>query len=81
MSRDGLHARPAAAFVRCARSFTSEIEILKGGQSYSANSILDVLTANMQCGVAFTLRASGQDAAEAVKAISELLIEFQRQDA
>jgi phosphotransferase system HPr (HPr) family protein len=81
LNRDGLHARPAAAFVRCARGFSSEIEILKDDHAYSAISILDVLTANLRHGAKFSLRASGPDAEDAVKQLSELLHEFQRQDA
>ncbi len=75
----GLHARPAAAWVRCARGFDSEIEILKEGQSFAAQSIFGVLTANLGQGATFTLRATGDDAAAAVQALGELLEEFERQ--
>lgn len=80
LNRDGLHARPAAAFVRCARGFDSDVEILKDGESFSAQSILDVLTANLRRGSIFTLRATGGDAEEVLAKLSELLKEFHRRD-
>lgn len=75
----GLHARPAAAWVRCARSYTSTIEIVREGNSFSAQSIFGVLSANLNQGATFTLRASGPDAAAAVETLSALLAEFDAQ--
>jgi len=79
-NRQGIHARPAAAFVRCAREFESSVEIVKDGQSYSAKSILAVLTANLNTGVAFTLRAEGADARQVVSRIAELLVQLGKED-
>ncbi len=46
----GLHARPAAEFVRMANVFRSEIWLVKGKQKFSATSIVEVLTADLCCG-------------------------------
>ena len=46
----GLHARPAAEFVRAANLFRSQIWIIKGEERFSAKSIIEVLTANLNCG-------------------------------
>ena len=46
----GLHARPAALFVRCVIRFESTITIWKGQENFSAASLLEVLTANLDCG-------------------------------
>lgn len=70
---EGIHARPAAAFVRCARAFQCQIEIVKDASSYSAKSILSVLTANLQRGTTFTLRATGHDAQQALEQLSALV--------
>jgi phosphocarrier protein HPr len=43
----GLHARPAAQFVRCVIRFKSTITIWKGEEKFSAASLLEVLTANL----------------------------------
>jgi len=76
----GLHARPASEFVKCARKFKSRIVIRKDGQEYSAESILDVLSANLDCGSRMLLSVDGPDAAEAVEELGQLLVEFKKQE-
>lgn len=76
----GLHARPAAEFVRCARKFKSTVQLLKNGEEYSAASILDVLSANLDCGSKMILRAEGPDAETAIAELSQLMHEFVRQE-
>jgi len=76
----GLHARPAAEFVRCARKFKSTIMIRKDGAEYSAASILDILSANLDCGSRMTVIAEGRDAEEALNQLSELMVQFQKQE-
>jgi trehalose 6-phosphate synthase len=77
----GIHARPAAAWVRCARGFTSKLEIIRDGQAFSAQSISDMLTLNLQQGATFILRATGPDAATAVQALHNLLAQLASGDA
>lgn len=72
----GLHARPAAQFVKRARSFRSEIWIVKDGKRYSAASLIDILRANLDCGATATLEAHGVDAEEALERLEKLLAEF-----
>jgi phosphotransferase system HPr (HPr) family protein len=72
----GLHARPAAEFVRCARDFESEITIQKEGQAYAAKSIIEVLTANLDCGTRIELEAIGPDEREALEQLAALLQKF-----
>jgi phosphotransferase system HPr (HPr) family protein len=69
----GMHARPAAEFVRKASSFRSEIWLIKNEARFSASSVIDVLRANLECGAAIRLEAYGVDAAEAVVALEILL--------
>jgi phosphocarrier protein HPr len=76
----GLHARPAAQFVKHARRFRSEISLLKDGARYSAASLIDVLRANLDCGATATLEAHGVDADEAVEQLDKLLGELHRFD-
>jgi len=76
----GLHARPAAQFVKHARSFRSEIWLLKEGKRYSASSLIDVLRANLDCGATATLEAYGVDAEEALERLKELLAKFHEHD-
>jgi phosphotransferase system HPr (HPr) family protein len=72
----GLHARPAAEFVRVANSFRSEITLIKGEQRFSAASLIDVLRANLDQGASATLEARGADAEAAITRLEKLLIEF-----
>lgn len=79
-NRLGLHARPAAEFVRAARNFKATVRIHKEGNIYSASSILDVLMANLDCGSCFLLEADGVDAHVAVEHLKTLLAAFKDQE-
>lgn len=76
----GLHARPASEFVRCVLGFQCEVSIHKDGQRYSAASILEVLSANLDCGALITLEATGPDEAAALDRLAQLLVEFREQE-
>jgi phosphocarrier protein HPr len=76
----GLHARPAAQFVKRVRSFRSEIWVVKGGKRFSASSLIDVLRANLDCGATATLEAHGVDADEALEDLEKLLAEFHNKE-
>ena len=74
----GLHARPAAEFVRVANGFRAEITLIKDEQRFSASSLIDVLRANLDCGATAMLEARGADAEAAVTRLEKLLIEFRK---
>ena len=76
----GLHARPAAEFVRAAQKFKSEIMIRKNDEPFSAESILEVLTANLDFGSKMTIEAIGPDAEKALDHLEWLLGEFREQE-
>ncbi|PYJ16855.1 MAG: phosphocarrier protein HPr [Verrucomicrobia bacterium] len=76
----GLHARPAAQFVKRANSFRSEIWVVKDGKRYSATSLIDILRANLDCGATATLEAHGVDAEEALEDLEKLLAELHEKD-
>ena len=76
----GLHARPAAQFVKRVRSFRSEIWVVKEGKRFSGSSLIDVLRANLDCGATATLEAHGVDADEAVADLEKLLAEFHKNE-
>ena len=80
MNELGLHARPAAQFVRAAQGFKSRIWLVKGDERFSAASILEVLTANLNCGDRAIIEAEGPDAAQAVVRLHELIREFGEQE-
>ncbi len=69
----GLHARPAAEFVKLASRFESEIRLAKDGEAVNGKSIMGVMTLAAECGAELTLRADGSDAEAAVTALEELV--------
>ena len=76
----GLHARPAALFVRWVSRFRSTITIWKGEQKFSAASLLEVLTANLDCGARVVLEAIGSDEREALDKLELLLLGFRDEE-
>lgn len=72
----GLHARPAAVFVKEAARFQSSIRVrnLTCGSDWSnAKSILGVLTLGVQKDHEIELQIEGQDEEEAVGSLAELI--------
>ena len=76
----GLHARPAALFVRCAIRFKSTITVWKGEEKFSAASLLEVLTANLDCGARVVLEAVGSDEREALRELEALLLRYRDEE-
>lgn len=72
-NRSGLHARPAAIFVKTCRSFRSNIKVFKGGKQADAKNILQVLALGVDVGDEITLEINGEDENEAFKTLIELL--------
>jgi len=72
-NRLGLHARPAAAFVKLASGFESEIVVSKEGLEVNGKSIMGVLMLAAERGTELTVRAEGSDATEAVAALTDLV--------
>ncbi|MDI1462531.1 HPr family phosphocarrier protein [Catellatospora sp. KI3] len=64
-----LHARPAGQVVRAAARFSSDVEISFGGRTASARGILGLLALGATAGQTVTVRATGDDAPEALAAI------------
>ena len=69
----GLHARPAALFVRTANRFQSDITIQKGKQKVNGKSIMGVMMLAAGPGSHLTIRISGPDALHAMAEIEKLM--------
>ncbi|MGA0334563.1 MAG: HPr family phosphocarrier protein [Kiritimatiellia bacterium] len=69
----GLHARPAALFVKCASEFDAVIMVEKDGISVSGKSIMGLLTLEGHQGCTLVVEASGPQAEEAMLALAELI--------
>ena len=69
----GLHVRPSAEFAGTASKFKSRVSVLKDGQTVNAKSSIDLLTLAAVSGTRLMLRAEGDDADQAVEALSKLI--------
>lgn len=72
----GLHARPAAAFVKAAAGFVSQITVenlTKGKGPVNAKSILALLSVAVQMQDQIRITATGSDEATAVATLSTLI--------
>lgn len=72
-NRLGLHARPAAEFVKVASRFEASIKLNKDGLEVNGKSIMGVMTLAAECGSDVCLSAIGVDAEAAVDALAEVL--------
>lgn len=69
----GLHARAAAQLVKLANRFRCDVGVVKDGQEVNGKSIMGVLMLAATQGSTIEVRAEGDDAEAALKAIAELV--------
>ena len=69
----GLHARAAAAFVKCAEEFDAEVTVERLGQVVSGCSIMGLMMLAASKGTTIKVCATGNQAQEAIKSISLLV--------
>jgi len=69
----GLHARPAAEFVKLASRFQSNVSLTKEDQLVNGKSILGVMTLAAEYGSELIIRADGPDADDAAVALAQLV--------
>jgi phosphocarrier protein HPr len=69
----GLHARPAALFVKTASRFESDITVEKDGNTVSGKSIMGLMTLEAGLGSVLTVTAEGVDAEEALNELQNLV--------
>ena len=71
----GMHARPAALFVKTASRFESDITVEKDDMSVSGKSIMGLMTLEASIGTTLKITATGLDAQEA---LDELQLLFEK---
>lgn len=69
----GLHARAAAAFVKVANRFQSEILVQKDSTKVNGKSIMGVLMLAAAKGTSIEVIARGHDCREALEALEKLI--------
>jgi len=73
VNRLGLHARAAAKLVQTASKFRSDVVLEREGQIANGKSIMGVLMLAAAQGTELKVRATGEDAEEAIAAVGSLI--------
>jgi phosphocarrier protein HPr len=69
----GMHARPAAEFVKLAGRFKSAVEVKKDDLAVNGKSIMGVMMLAAECGSSLTIKVDGEDAEQAMEALLALV--------
>ena len=69
----GLHARPAGRFVQLAGNFEAEVSVGRGAEWVSGSSVLSILSLAATQGTVLLVRARGESAEEAVRAMGAVI--------
>ena len=69
----GVHARPAAMFVKVANKFESDIYVEKDGETVNGKSIMGLMMLAAGPGSKLHVRAAGTDATQALNELEALL--------
>ena len=73
INRLGLHARPAAIFVRIASRYRSEIWVEKEGEQINGKSIMGLMMLAAGQGSKLLIRCEGPDADKAMQDLEDLI--------
>jgi len=73
INQHGLHARPAAQFVKIAGKFSSEIKVIKDGLEVNGKSIMGIMMLAAEPDSEIQLIIEGEDEKEAFSALKELI--------
>ena len=69
----GIHARPAAMFVKTANLFSCDIFVEKDGEKVNGKSIMGLMMLAAGPGSKLTVHAHGQDASQAIAELETLI--------
>ena len=72
-NRNGLHARPAALFVKISSRFHSEVWVEKDGEKVNGKSIMGLMMLAAGKGSVLRVTAEGEDAALVMKELEHLI--------
>lgn len=70
---EGLHARPAADFVKLANSFRSVVKVRLNGREVNGKSIMSVMGLGANAGAHVELLVEGEDEQQAYDALTAFL--------
>jgi phosphocarrier protein len=73
LNEEGMHARPAGAFVKVANEFKSSVEVKVNGLTKNGKSIMGLMSLGLQKDSEITVVTKGEDEAEAMKKLGFLI--------
>jgi phosphocarrier protein len=73
LNKQGIHARPAARFVKTANQFVSDVFVEKDGEKINGKSIIGLMMLAAGPGSKFTVHVCGADALKAMAEIEALV--------
>jgi len=73
LNQTGLHARPAASFVKTASRYKSEVWVEKDGEEVNGKSIMGLMMLAAGMGSKLEVRAEGPDAEEVLGELKKLV--------
>ena len=73
LNKLGIHARPAAQFVKMANSFEANVFVEKDGEEVDGKSIMGLMMLAAGHGSVICVSSDGPDADAAIKALGELI--------
>ncbi|WP_148713825.1 phosphoenolpyruvate--protein phosphotransferase [Chitinolyticbacter meiyuanensis] len=69
----GLHARPAAVLANSAKTYKSDVKLVRGNDEGNAKSVVSIMGLEVKHGDEVRVKATGSDAQAAIKALAELI--------
>jgi phosphocarrier protein HPr len=73
LNKLGIHARPAAMFVKTANRFSCDIFVEKDGEKVNGKSIMGLMMLAAGPGSKLTVHANGHDASQALAELETLI--------
>lgn len=72
---EGIHARPAGELVKVAKTFTSNIKLVKDGKEGDCKRIFGIMGLGVKKGQEVTITFEGEDEENAYEAVSKFMKE------
>lgn len=73
LNEEGMHARPAGAFVKVANEFKSNIEVKANNMTKNGKSIMGLMSLGLSKDSEITVMANGEDAEAALNKLGFLI--------
>lgn len=73
LNEEGMHARPAGAFVKVANEFKSTVEVKANGMTKNGKSIMGLMSLGLAKDSEITVVTKGEDEAEAMNKLANLI--------